>query len=60
MIRPITIVTGQWGDIPLEKLAPMMSEFGYEGLELGGGHFDIMRGAKDRKYTDGILTLLDK
>jgi sugar phosphate isomerase/epimerase len=60
MSRPITIVTGQWGDIPLEKLARMMSEFGYEGLELGGSHFDITRGAQDRKYCDGILALLDR
>jgi len=60
MSRPITIVTGQWGDIPLEKLAPMMSGFGYDGLELGGGHFDITRGAKDRKYCDRIRALLDK
>lgn len=60
MSRPITIVTGQWGDIPLEKLAKMMSEFGYQGLELGGSHFDITRGAQDKKYCDGILALLDK
>ena len=44
----------------MERLAPMMSEFGYEGLELGGGHFDIVRGAKDREYCDEILALLDK
>ena len=60
MSRPITIVTGQWGDVPLEQLAKMMSEFGYQGLELGGSHFDITRGAQDRKYCDGILSLLDK
>ncbi len=60
MSRPITLVTGQWGDMPLEKLARMMSEFGYDGLELGGGHFDITRGAKDREYCDGILALLEK
>lgn len=60
MSRPVTIVTGQWGDIPLEKLARMMSEFGYQGLELGGSHFDITRGAQDKKYCDGILALLDK
>jgi len=60
MARPITLVTGQWGDVPLEKLARMMSEFGYDGLELGGGHFDILRGAQDRKYCDAILALLDR
>ncbi|MEN6576568.1 MAG: sugar phosphate isomerase/epimerase [Phycisphaerales bacterium] len=60
MSRPITIVTGQWGDVPLEKLARMMSEFGYEGLELGAGHFDVTRGAKDQKYCDAIRALLDK
>lgn len=33
-MRKVTIFTGQWADIPLEKLAPMMRDFGYEGLEL--------------------------
>jgi sugar phosphate isomerase/epimerase len=60
MSRPITLVTGQWGDVPLEKLARMMSGFGYDGLELGGGHFDLTRGAQDRRYCDEILTLLDQ
>ncbi len=60
MSRPITIVTSQWSDVPLEKLARMMSGFGYDGLELGAGHFDVTRGAKDKKYCDRIRVLLDR
>jgi len=34
MARPVTIFTGQWADLPLERLAEQMAGFGYDGLEL--------------------------
>ena len=43
MSRPVTLFTGQWADLPLEKLAPLAAEMGYDGLELAcwGDHFDV-------------------
>jgi sugar phosphate isomerase/epimerase len=54
MARNVTIFTGQWADLPLAKLAPMMKEFGYDGLELAswGDHFDIELAAKSKAYCD--------
>lgn len=61
-MRKVTIFTGQWADIPLEKLAPMMRDFGYEGLELAcwGDHFDVAKGASDKAYCDAKKALLAK
>ena len=54
MARPVTIFTGQWGDLPLAKLAPKIKSFGYDGLELAcwGDHFDVFEAAKSKKYCD--------
>ncbi len=43
MARPVTLFTGQWADLPLEKLAPLAKSMGYDGLELAcwGDHFDV-------------------
>jgi sugar phosphate isomerase/epimerase len=32
--RPVTLLTGQWADLPLEEVAPLAKEMGYDGLEL--------------------------
>ena len=52
MPRPITIVTGQWADLPLEILCAKAADFGYDGLELccWGDHFDVMRALKEKNY----------
>ena len=34
MARPITIITGQFGDVVSDELFPKMQEIGYDGLEL--------------------------
>ena len=62
MARKVTIFTGQWADLPLAKLAPMMKEFGYDGLELAcwGDHFDVAQGAKSKAYCDDKKALLAK
>ncbi|MBY0307675.1 MAG: sugar phosphate isomerase/epimerase [Phycisphaerales bacterium] len=47
--RPVTLFTGQWADLPLERLAAMAGKtnggFGYDGLELAcwgdPPHFDV-------------------
>ena len=52
MPRPVTLFTGQFADIPLEELAPMAAEWGYDGLELAcwGDHVDVDRAARSLKY----------
>lgn len=48
MSRPITLFTGQWADLPLEKLAPRVKDMGYDGVELAcwGDHFDVSQASK--------------
>ena len=62
MARPVTMFTGQWADLPLEKLAAMMAGFGYDGLELAcwGDHMDVDKAAKDPKYCDRQRAILEK
>ncbi|MBQ2820299.1 MAG: sugar phosphate isomerase/epimerase [Thermoguttaceae bacterium] len=63
MPRPITMFTGQWGDLNLETIASRMSEFGYEGLELACGandHFDIHKVLEDDNYWTEKKAMLDK
>ena len=33
-MRPVTLFTGQWADLPIETLCQQAVEFGYDGLEL--------------------------
>ena len=60
MARPVTIFTGQWADLPLEDLAKMMEEFGYDGLELAcwGDHFEVDKALEDDDYCEKIRALL--
>jgi sugar phosphate isomerase/epimerase len=52
MPRPVCLFTGQWADLPLEKLCEKAKEFGYDGLELAcwGDHFDVQRALTEPKY----------
>ncbi|MEW6637518.1 MAG: sugar phosphate isomerase/epimerase family protein [Actinomycetota bacterium] len=52
MPRPVTLFTGQWADLPLEELAPLAKEMGYDGLELAcwGDHFEVQRALSDDGY----------
>jgi sugar phosphate isomerase/epimerase len=34
MVRPVTLFTGQWADLPLEVLCQKAKASGYDGLEL--------------------------
>ena len=60
--RPITIITGQFGDVPSEELFTKMSEIGYEGLELACGtdHFDVRKCLNEPGYCEAKLAQLEK
>jgi len=60
MSRPVTLFTGQWADLPLEKVCQKARSFGYDGLELAcwGDHFEINKA--DEAYCRAKRKLLDK
>lgn len=58
--RPITLFTGQWADLPLERVCEMASGWGYDGLELAasGDHLDVVRAAQDDAYVETLTATL--
>jgi sugar phosphate isomerase/epimerase len=52
MPRPVTLFTGQWADLPLEKLAPLAKRMGYDGVELAcwGDHFEVDKALSSKGY----------
>jgi sugar phosphate isomerase/epimerase len=61
IMRPVTLFTGQWADLPLVELAPMARSMGYDGLELAcwGDHFDVGRALSDACYLKHQRKLLE-
>ncbi|MDE1170245.1 MAG: sugar phosphate isomerase/epimerase [Verrucomicrobium sp.] len=59
-MRPVTLFTGQWADLPLETLAAKAKAFGYDGLELAcwGDHFNVGRALREPGYAAGQRALL--
>ena len=62
MSRPVTLFTGQWADLGLEKLAQKARGWGYDGLELAcwGDHFDVHQALTDPTYCRGVHDKLSK
>ena len=62
MSRPITLMTGQWADMPIAELAEKAAGWGYDGLELAtwGDHLDVFRAAEDPAYCAAQKALLEK
>jgi sugar phosphate isomerase/epimerase len=60
--HPVTLFTGQWADLPLEEVARLAADWGYDGLEIAcsGEHLDVWRAAEDDAYLRGRLEILDK
>lgn len=56
-MRPVTLYTLQWGDLPLETVCEKARDFGYDGLELGlPNHVDVRETSAG--YYGGIRDLL--
>jgi sugar phosphate isomerase/epimerase len=62
MARKVTLFTGQWADLPIERMCEMAADFGYDGLELccWGDHFDVDAAAENKSYCDDRRKLLEK
>jgi sugar phosphate isomerase/epimerase len=62
MPRPVTLFTGQWADLPLEKLAPLVKSMGYDGVELAcwGDHFDVDAALANKSYVKQKWELLQE
>ena len=60
MSRPTTLFTGQWADLPLEEVARLAGEWGYDGLELAcwGDHFEVDKALADDAYVQSRHDLL--
>lgn len=50
--RPITLFTGQWADLPFERVCELAAGWGYDGLELAtwGDHLDVAAAVDDDDY----------
>jgi sugar phosphate isomerase/epimerase len=62
MVRPVTLVTGQWTDLPFEELCKKASVWGYDGLEIAcwGDHMDVRKAAADAAYVREKKRILKK
>jgi len=61
-MRPVTLFTGQWADLPIATLAKKAKSWGYDGLELAcwGDHMVVDRAAGDKAYCRNLRALLKK
>jgi len=61
-MRPITLCTGQFADLPLETLAAKCQQYGFDGLELAcwGDHFEVQKAMADPNYCTQKRKLLEK
>jgi len=52
MSRNVTLFTGQWADLPLSELLPLVKSMGYDGVELAcwGDHFEVDRALGEESY----------
>jgi sugar phosphate isomerase/epimerase len=56
MARNYTLFTGQWADLPFEKVAELAGQWGYDGLEIAvsGDHLDAWRWDDDEYIQDRL------
>jgi sugar phosphate isomerase/epimerase len=62
MPRPVTLFTGQWADLPLAELLPLVKKMNYDGVELAcwGDHFEVDRALAEKDYCQKKWALLKK
>jgi sugar phosphate isomerase/epimerase len=62
MARPVTLFTGQFADLPFERICELASAWGYDGLEIAcwGDHFDVHAAVTDDGYVEDRRAILDR
>lgn len=62
MSRPVTLVSGQWADLPFETFCEKAGRMGFDGVEIAswGDHMDARRAAADREYVAGRKEVLER
>jgi sugar phosphate isomerase/epimerase len=62
MARAVTLFTGQWADMPFERICQKAKDFGYDGVELAcwGDHFDVKAALKNKNYCKDRWKVLAK
>lgn len=61
MTRPITICSGQFGDMPFENFCSLASSIGYDGIEVScAAHIDVSRVLRDPDYVEWFRSTLKK
>ncbi|MEX0324103.1 MAG: sugar phosphate isomerase/epimerase family protein [Puniceicoccaceae bacterium] len=62
MSRDVTLFTGQWADLPLTELLPIVADMGYDGVELAcwGDHFDVQKALSEEGYVEAKWELLQQ
>lgn len=61
MARPVTLFTGQWADLPIDQMAKLTAQFGYDGIELAcwGDHFEVDKALSQDDYCAKKRALLE-
>ncbi len=62
MARPVTLISGQWADLPFETLAEKLGGWGFDGIEIAcwGDHFDVDQALADDSYVKGRREILER
>jgi sugar phosphate isomerase/epimerase len=62
MARPVTLISGQWADLPFETLASKLGGWGFDGIEIAcwGDHFDVDQALADDSYVKGRREILER
>ncbi len=61
MKRPVTIASGQFGDLSPEELCSLVSSIGYQGIEAAcHAHLDVRKALEDDQYVMDFHSLLKK
>ncbi len=61
MRKPITLASGQFGDLSLEELCKLASSIGYDGLELAcHAHIDVHKVLEDEEYLKNFWDTMNK
>ncbi len=61
-MKPVTLFTGQWADLPFEEICKKAGAWGYDGLEIAcwGDHMDVRAAATNPAYVKKKKIILKK